>query len=163
MNLPGVEVHAMADTELISVAQADVVRVIDGREYRFPPLRLAEIAQLAATWRARQRAELLASLDDAGVDPDARLKHLREFDHERILVGELWDDVTSPVGIGDVLLASMKRLDPQADAAAVDAIPVPVDELQALAVELVFGIKPSAVSAKAEEGATNADPTAAAN
>ena len=153
----------MADTELIIAAQADVVRVIGGREYRFPPLRMPEIAKLEAAWLARRRAELLASLDDAGVEPDTRLKHLMEFDQQRLSRDELWDDVTSPVGISDVLLASLKRLDPQADAAAVDAIPVPVDELQALAVELVFGIKPSAVAAKVEERGDDADPTAADN
>lgn len=140
---------------------APIVVSVDDKDYKFPRLRLKELAELTEQYRAVGREELLKTLSDSGVESDAKLKALSEFDQKGPSVRILLNASTTHNGIRDILLKSMQLARAETTMHDIDGLPISADELGWTAYECIGYERPSKedlanVTAKAEPGP---DPT----
>ena len=123
--------------ELTKTSGAPIVRIVNGVTFTFPRLRLlSDLSPMLSTLQAADRDRLMRSLNDARVPADQRIQKMIEFDREAypIQKGLIW--AFTPEGVAQTLLKSLQRATPSATMDDVDALPMPIDELRDIALEL---------------------------
>jgi len=131
--------------DLPTAAAAPIVRTIGGKQIEFHPLPMRERAVLIAHWRESDRQDLLNDLADSKVEPEMRLKALREWTARKMTVHEVIEWIWSPEGSRQVLAkASDLQLDRES---------LPLEEQVILASDL-FGFH----SAVDDAGASDSPP-----
>ena len=118
-----------------------VVRRVDGQDYRFPKLRLGELMELVARWRAADREALAKRCAESGLDGEALFAKLDAFDAEGMRISEYLRKPFALDGCVDILAASTDQSRDD-----IGALPFDRDELVGIAWE-VMGNRPLAEAA----------------
>ncbi len=123
--------------DLTTAACAEAVRMVGDKEHKFKLLKLNDLSDLLSRWRARDRKQLMDTLEDAGADNEAKLTNLRAFDDRVSGLGDTLRMLPSPDVAREIICLSMQKTKPEATLEDVDALNLtPLDDYIGLACEL---------------------------
>lgn len=99
-------------SDYMEAVSAYFVETINEKEYHFAPLYPQECGNLIAKYAAEARKDLIAAMNEAGLDPASKARELAEFSRMSRCLAYINQVAVETKGMCDLVSTSLKRNHP---------------------------------------------------